>query len=177
MPDDAIEDMHQRLAEQIMSDERLLGVLPEEATRRVLDHALARLDAAAARAVSVEALEATAAAIRTAAWHIVEQAAAAPDPEEQVRALLAAAPGAEFETMTAPVPAAEIVPSAPQPEPRHVGDAELPGTGPAQAAEPHADEAVAGLRRAPPLPAQHARPSLWGRVRRIWRGLGRDDGC
>jgi hypothetical protein len=163
MPDDSLEPVRERLAEQIMSDERLLGVLPENAARLVLDHALARLDDAAARAASVEELEAEAAAIRADAWSVTEQASAAEDPERAVRALLAG----EAVTEVAPVP--EDLAAAPAGA--EAEDVAAPAVEPAPVPD-------AGLEEAPPEPDVEipaaAPPSLWARVRSIWRGLGRD---
>lgn len=82
-------DARERWAEQLMSDERLLGVLPEDAARLVLDHALARLDHAAERAASAADVTAAAEAIRTQARALVEQAAATDDPEGYVRRAIA----------------------------------------------------------------------------------------
>jgi hypothetical protein len=177
MPDNAIESARERLAEQIMSDERLLGTLPEAATELVLDHALARLDDAAARAVSVEALEAEAEAIRADAWSVTERASTSADPEQAVRVLFV--DEAETSVMGEP-PEPEgmaIGWSGPEAEdtaalqPAH--DPELPAevmreTAPA----PHEQDA---------LPDVHVEtagtepPSLWERVRGMWRGFGRDE--
>jgi hypothetical protein len=179
MPDNAIESMRERLAEQIMSDERLLGTLPENATQLVLDHALARLDGAAARAASVEELEAEATAIRADAWSVTEQASASDDPEQTVRALLGEAetpvmdegPGTEgvaaerAGTGTEDVAAPE---SAPGPEqPAEVTREEVPAP-PDQEVLPQPDVES-------PSPEQaRETPSLWERVRDMWRGFGRN---
>jgi hypothetical protein len=64
MNDVTIASAHKQLAEQLMSDERLLGALPEDAAGVLLDWALARLDAASAAADDVNAFTAAAAAIR-----------------------------------------------------------------------------------------------------------------
>jgi hypothetical protein len=55
---------HERMVEQLMSDERLLGALPEEAAGRLLDWAVGRLTAAAETAGSAAAYEAMADTIR-----------------------------------------------------------------------------------------------------------------
>ena len=55
---------HERMVEQVMSDERLLGALPEDAAGRLLDWAVQRLTAAAEAADSLAAYEVMADAIR-----------------------------------------------------------------------------------------------------------------
>jgi hypothetical protein len=85
---DEIADLRDRLVEQLSSDERLLGTLPEEASRLVLNDAISRLDAAAAGAASSEALSARADVIRSEARALVDRAAGAADPEAFVRGAL-----------------------------------------------------------------------------------------
>lgn len=80
----------ERLAEQLMSDERVLGALPEDLTRLVLDHALKRLDAAAASARSESEFAAAGEAIRLETRALVDRAAESDKPEAVVRAALAA---------------------------------------------------------------------------------------
>ncbi len=88
MPHDAIADARERWAEQLMSDERLLGAVPEEAARLLLDIGLCRLDAAAARATSVAELDAAAGAILRDLRRLAARAEAAADPVGCVRAAL-----------------------------------------------------------------------------------------
>lgn len=90
MSHDAVADARERWAEQLMSDERLLGAVPEEAARLLLDAGLCRLDAAARRVASVAALDAAAAAILRDLRRLAARAAAAPDPVAFVRAALRA---------------------------------------------------------------------------------------
>lgn len=85
---DAIADARERWAEQFMSDERLLGAVPEEAARLLLDVGLCRLDAAAARAANVAELDAAASAILRDLHHLATRAEAAADPVAFVRAAL-----------------------------------------------------------------------------------------
>jgi hypothetical protein len=91
-----IAEARERWAEQFMSDEHVLGLLPEEAARLLLDAAIARLDAAAVDARAVETLNAAANAIRRQARALAEAAAGADDPAAYLHAHLAAlvAPGA-----------------------------------------------------------------------------------
>lgn len=182
MPDNSIESARERLAEQIMSDERLLGALPETATQLVLDYALARLDAAATRAASVDELETEATAIRSEASAVVEQAASADDAEAAVRALLPAEPAAE-QTASATIDETASPEVKQTPE---AGDIVAPAEPSATAAapeteppieEPQPDGATPSpetpMEPAPPQPEEP--PSLWERVRSMWRGFGRDD--
>jgi hypothetical protein len=90
MPHDAIADARERWAEQFMSDERLLGAVPEEAARLLLDAGLCRLDAAARRAASVADLDAAAGAILRALRRLAAHAEATNDPVAFVRAALRA---------------------------------------------------------------------------------------
>ena len=98
MASDAIAGVRERWAEQIMSDEHLLGMLPEDAARLLLDHALHHLDEAATQAGSVEALDEAAASIRSEARELAERVAAADDPAAALRAELA---GSETEAVVA----------------------------------------------------------------------------
>jgi hypothetical protein len=90
MSHDAIADARDRWAEQFMSDERLLGAVPEEAARLLLDVGLCRLDAAAARAADVAELDAAAGAILRDLRRLVASAEATADPVAFVRAALRA---------------------------------------------------------------------------------------
>ena len=74
--DTAIADAHRRVVEQVMGDERLLGALPEEAAGRLLDWAVGRLDAAAARAPNAETFYAEADGVRARAREIADAVAA-----------------------------------------------------------------------------------------------------
>lgn len=90
MSHDAIADARERWAEQFMSDERLLGAVPEEAARLLLDAGLCRLDAAARRSASVAELDAAAGAILRDLRRLAARAEAAHDPVAVVRAALRA---------------------------------------------------------------------------------------
>jgi hypothetical protein len=102
---DDIATARERWAEQFMSDERLLGDLPDEAARLLLDHILTRLDAAASQSTSVEMLDTAAESLRAEALALAEQASAADDPEAFVRATVETAAGG------APYPATASAPS------------------------------------------------------------------
>ena len=83
---DEIAAARARWTEQFMSDEQLLGDLPDDAARLLLDHTLARLDAAASQAAAVAALDMAAESLRTDALALAEQASATGDPEAFLRA-------------------------------------------------------------------------------------------
>ena len=59
-----------------MSDEHILGALPEDAAQALLDRALGRLDAAAAEATDLESFAAAAESIRQEARAAADEAAA-----------------------------------------------------------------------------------------------------
>lgn len=88
MSHDAIADARERWAEQFMSDERLLGAVPEEAARLLLDAGLCRLDAAAARAASVAELDGVASTILRDLRRLATRAETSADPVAFVRAAL-----------------------------------------------------------------------------------------
>ena len=94
MASDRVADARERWAEQLMSDEHVLGAVPEQAARLLLDHTLARLDDAAANSATTEALDAEAEAIRAQSRALAEQAAGAEDPEGYLRTVFGSA-GAE----------------------------------------------------------------------------------
>jgi hypothetical protein len=147
--DEPIREARERMAEQLQSDERLLGVLPEAATELVLDHALARLDAAAAHAPDVDGLSAAFDEIRGDARALVDEAAAAADPVAAVQARIApAAPDAEVMTGAGGTAVAAVA---------------------VPAESPVMPEAVA-------LPPDAQRGlSLWDRIRDALGGFGRRD--
>jgi hypothetical protein len=91
---DDIAAARERLAEQFGSDERLLGALPEELTRLVLDDAQRRLDAAAASARTAAEFAAAGEAIRVATRALVDRAAESDDPSAVVRSALSRAESA-----------------------------------------------------------------------------------
>ena len=63
---------HERMVEQTMSDERLLGALPEDAAGRLLDWAVQRLTTAAETAHDLSSYEAAADAVRQEARQIAD---------------------------------------------------------------------------------------------------------
>jgi hypothetical protein len=75
MTRDEIAAAHQRMVEQVSSDERLLGLLPEDLSRMLLDWAVRRLDGAKERAASVDDYYAEADAIRAEAMRIASAGA------------------------------------------------------------------------------------------------------
>jgi hypothetical protein len=88
MPNDEIATTHQRLVEQVMSDERLLGLLPDDLSGVLLDWTIAHLDAAAATTTSTTDLQAQADLIRTQARRIATAAADAGDDRAALAARL-----------------------------------------------------------------------------------------
>ncbi|MFN8558326.1 MAG: hypothetical protein U0531_13615 [Dehalococcoidia bacterium] len=91
---DAVADAREPWTEQVMSDERVLGAVPEGAARALLADALARIDAAAAHATSVEELDAAVGAIRrwSATWPTPPRPPTIPSPGSWRRALAALRP-------------------------------------------------------------------------------------
>jgi hypothetical protein len=79
MPDEAIAAAHERAVEQVMSDERLLGVLPDDLSRRLLDWVRAQIGQAAERAPNVEAFRNEVDAIRHRARTLADASADAGD--------------------------------------------------------------------------------------------------
>ena len=71
---DAIAGAHRRTVEQVTSDERLLGLLPEELAGPLVRWIEARLDAAASAAASVDAYLSRADEIRAEARRIADAA-------------------------------------------------------------------------------------------------------
>lgn len=88
MSHDAIADARERWAEQFMSDERLLGAVPEEAARLLLDAGLRRLDAAARCAANVAELDAAAGTILRDLRRLATWAETSADPVAFVRTAL-----------------------------------------------------------------------------------------
>lgn len=88
MPNDEIAAAHRRLVEQVMSDERLLGLLPDNLSTILLNRTIARLDAAAVTATSAAELEAKADTIRSQARRVAAAAADAGDDESALTARL-----------------------------------------------------------------------------------------
>ena len=127
MNDDAIAAAHERSAEQLMSDERLLGVLPEDATDLLLRWALDRLDAAAVEAPDPEAFAARADAIHREARAVADDAAATGgDAATLAERLGMAYPGAPAPDSDVEEPEA-VPPEAPDtPDDRHVIDRAVP---------------------------------------------------
>ncbi len=146
-----------RLAEQLMSDERILGAVPEDAARLLLDRALAALDATANAAADEAAFAQTGEAIRQAARAIADAAAEAEDPAAVIAA-------AQFPAMApAPEPAEQPVTLVEAPSGLgEVSSAPLEAAGPwaelPSPDEPHSPEET------PEQPA-----SLWERLRGWWR--------
>jgi hypothetical protein len=88
---DEISAAHERMAEQVMSDERLLSVLPDDASERLLDWTLRGLDAAAANASDAEDFLTRADALRAQARRIADAAAGSDGDPGALEALLTAA--------------------------------------------------------------------------------------
>jgi hypothetical protein len=88
MPDDAIAAAHQRAVEQTMSDERLLGVLPDDLSRVMLDWVIAQLNQSAADAAGVDDFERTADRIRQQARTVADASADAGDDAAALSARL-----------------------------------------------------------------------------------------
>ncbi len=93
----------ERWAEQIMSDERLLGALPEDAAGILLDRTLDRLDQAANGATTGQALDVAAETIRAEARALADQAAAVDDPVAYLRAAYATRDAQPATPVNAPV--------------------------------------------------------------------------
>lgn len=149
MSDDTIASAHRRLAEQLMSDERVLGALPEEAANVLLTWALARLDAAAEEATDAAAFLAAAESIRQQVRATADEASARDDAAAALSERLGLVP-------------ATPVPAAPMP-----AQPEQPAAVAAEA--PRAAETAATAAPAPPVPAPaSAFRSLFGRLRRFF---------
>ena len=71
---DAIASAHRRMVEQVTSDERLLGLLPDDLSGPLVTWLEARLDDAARRAASADAYLTAADHIRIEARHVAEAA-------------------------------------------------------------------------------------------------------
>ena len=157
MASDSVADARERWAEQLMSDEHVLGAVPEEAARLLLDYALARLDDAAARATTTDSLDTETEAIQAQARALAEQAAGAEDPEGYVRAALGSA-GTE-----AAVTSAEQTPElAPVVGGEAQATSQEPPSGDEEAAKPVPGDAVEESAIGP------SEESAWDRL----RGLG-----
>lgn len=74
--DNELAEAHRRIVEEAISDERVLGALPEDASRTLLDWEISRLDAAASASADAVSFLEQADAIRTAARAIASAAAA-----------------------------------------------------------------------------------------------------
>lgn len=107
--------VRERQAEQLLSDERLLGAAPEDAVRVVLDDALARLDQAAARATSEAELDAAFQGIRAEARTLLDDAAGQDDAAAYVRSALSRAHPATETAVSAASAGAAGVPAADAP--------------------------------------------------------------
>jgi hypothetical protein len=159
MSDDTIDAAHVRMAEQLMSDERVLGTLPEDAAGVLLDWALARLDAAAAAAADVNAFAAAADAIRR---DMRAQADAAADRGDDAAALAA-------HLGSAPAVAAQ----EPDVEPQTTGPSAAEAAGCASCDDTRPLDQPNAV---PSMPAEHddacpsesASQSLWNRLRRFF---------
>ncbi len=161
--DDAIQAARGRLAEQLLSDERILGAVPEDAARLLLDRALAALDAAVTAAPDTGTFTQTAEAIRRHARDLADTAAAADDPAVAI----AASPFPVL--VTAPEQVAAQPPAAPaaweEPPPPEMLGAEESSPSEAPLSELAATEPP-HLEEPPPIPEP---PSLWERLRLWWR--------
>lgn len=163
-----IADARDRWAEQLGSDERVLGAVPEEAAGLLLAHGLARLDAAAAVAGSVEDLDAAAESIRAEMRRLADEAAAADDAHAFLLTTLGGAPPAPPAE-----PDAERVSHAPAgapPAPQDVSVTAPAGT-PSAPAPPPATTDEPAPRPEPEVVAAENRPagSVWHRLRRRLR--------
>ena len=69
-----IEAAHRRMVEQVTSDERLLGALPEDLSEPLVRWLVARLDSAAARVATVQAYDAEADVLRREARRLTDSA-------------------------------------------------------------------------------------------------------
>ena len=159
MKDNAIDAAHERMAEQLMSDERIVGVLPEDAAGVLLDWALARLDTAAAAAVDVNAFAAAADAIRQEMRVQADAAADRGDDAAALAAQLGAAPA-----VAAHEPAA-VPQTAEQAEDEAAGYTPSDDTHPVD--QPVAVPSVAA-EHDEACPSLSAAESLWNRLRRIF---------
>jgi hypothetical protein len=191
MSDAAVAAAHERMAEQLMSDERILGALPEDSAGVLLDWALARLDDAADTADSVDAFAAAADAIRREARTEADAAADRGDDAAALTTYL------REKTAAKPGPSAgrpSTVPALPQPvsaERRRAGQISSPEENGAEdeavsrdarAVRPHVAAPATGAggegggkgppQRQPSRPGR--RDSWWSRMCRFF-GMQRGD--
>jgi hypothetical protein len=111
MPDEAIAAAHEQAVEQVMSDERLLGVLPGDLSQTLLDWVIAQIGRAAERARNVDAFWSNVNAIRLQARTLADASA---DAGDDTTALLTRLHSGEAPIDGAsPLPAAVAQPSTP----------------------------------------------------------------
>ena len=111
MPDEAIAAAHEQAVEQVMSDERLLGVLPDDLSQTLLDWVNAQIGRAAERAPNVDAFWSAVDAIRLQARTLADASA---DAGDDTTALLNRLRSAEAVAGEAPPkPAGAVQPSTP----------------------------------------------------------------
>jgi hypothetical protein len=79
MPDEAVAAAHEQAVEQVMSDERLLGVLPDDLSQTLLDWVNAQVGQAAERSPNVYAFWSAVDAIRMQARTLADASADAGD--------------------------------------------------------------------------------------------------
>jgi hypothetical protein len=91
MPDEAIAAAHEQAVEQVMSDERLLGVLPDDLSKTLLDWVTTRIGQAAEHAPNVDAFWNEADAIRHRARTLADDSADAGDDATALMARLRSA--------------------------------------------------------------------------------------
>lgn len=124
--DPSIESAHTAAAEQLLSDETILGAVPDDVANVIVNHALARLELATAGTGSVEAFQSAFDQIRTEARTIAEEAAAREDDAASLQARLDAAGGSAEPSdgavngLAEPEPATEpadvdVAPDSPEP--------------------------------------------------------------
>lgn len=182
MPDEAIAAAHEQAVEQVMSDERLLGVLPDDLSQTLLDWVIAQFGRAAERAPNVEAFWNEADAIRFQARTLADASADAGDNAAALLARLRSAESSIDEAL--PTPDAVILPSGSVPTPSPTVQQEVSAPVPVPTTPP-----AAGSSSAPPsepigrphgsgaMPSQKRPPitrSLrlsWRRTYRRFRGL------
>ncbi|MGD9894746.1 MAG: hypothetical protein AB7R89_22085 [Dehalococcoidia bacterium] len=168
MPDEAIAAAHERAVEQVMSDEHLLGTLPDDLSQALLDWVIARYDQAAADAPGVDTFKSRADAIRHQARTIADASAEAGDDRAALLARLRAADAVADEAR--PQPAGDGQPPPTEAAPAPLIESETSGPAPALPAPPppHAandDAVVHGTPVARPrdsvaMPKQRRRPSI-----------------
>jgi hypothetical protein len=176
MNGDTVADRHRRMAEQISSDERILGVLPEDAASVLLDWSLARLgDAAAAAGDDAAWFEQEAEAIREQTRAEADAAAERGDDGAALAAYLGVTGEAtRADALTEPADATEPEPLA---LPAHPEWDEATATSEAAAPEqaapdegpPSSDDAAHG---GPPWSEPDGSVGMFDRLRRWWRGDG-----